>query len=903
MSAIPDAAVTFLLENIKQAVSYYGSLIVNAQSNVLELQRQLEDLKRVMSDFSRYNHDSDVVKGVVKDIKDIIHEAEDAVDVFVVYAAEQKARNWMEKLYHKATDYPKKLVEVGESMNGISKRIQKIQQDGIQNGIKLLDHQAIINLSQPDDTASTEGGGKKEPEVEQENVIGFDDATKEVQGLLTEGPEELEIVTIVGMLGLGKTTLATKVFKDPKVDYEFMIQNFVYVSKEYKKKEVLLKILESVTDPTEHASKGEKDLEKLVCQELSGKQYLIVLDDIWEPADWDDLKGAFPKNNKRCRVLITTRHKTVAKRANPNKDPYELQFLPMDKSLELLDWKIFKGNKCPQHLQDFETKIAEKCDGLPLALVVLAGILVNDPDSVELWSTVAESVKDYIAKKMTETGKVLGLMYKHLPNELKLCFLYLGLFREDFEIPVWKLVRLWIAEGLIQKDGGHNLEFVAEKFVEELVSRNLVMVGKRRSNGKIQTCRMHDTLRDFCKTAAEEENLFEEITEKNLNVFLSGDPTKLDKYRRICINNISVKDYLSSKSLYGKHVRSFLTFVDQETLLDLKCGPQIPKTFKLLRVLEAESLIFQRYPIDMPTLILLKYLAISVTFENLPESMSGLRNLETLIVRTTNSPNLSIKWDIWKKMPQFKHLHTNASTTFPSPSCGRDQNGGGEIQTLSTISPESCREEVFKRSPRLRKLGIFGRVAELFDANGNSDVFGYLSGLKHLQNLKLLNDNVELKLKRLPMERYFPRMLMKLTLQKTFLEWKEMSILGKLEFLEVLKLKEFAFEGVRWDTEKDSFKRLKHLHIGRTDLAYWAWEPQGFHFPELRSLKLMGCYKLEELPKGLAEIPNLQSLALHSTHRTASVKARMILTMKLRSAPEKGSKNKKFNLSIYPPEY
>ncbi|CAI9105449.1 OLC1v1004374C1 [Oldenlandia corymbosa var. corymbosa] len=543
MSAVPEAAVTFLLQNISQVVAYYGSLIGNARSNVFELQRQLEELKRVMNDFSKYDHDSDVVKGVVKDIRDIIYEAEDAVDTFVLVVAAQKARNWVEKLYHKATVYPRQLVRIGESMKIISEKIQRIQDKGIQDGLQLLHHQAILKLSQPDDDSAFSEGEVKEPEVEQENVIGFDEAAQTVQELLTEGAEKLEVISIVGMLGLGKTTLATKVFKDSKVDYEFMIRKFVYVSREYKKKEVLLKMLESVTD-------------------------------------------------------------------------------------------------------------------------------------------------------------------------------------------------------------------------------------------------VNENMRDL----------------------------KLEQYRRLCINNINVMDYLSGRNLSGKRVRSFLTFVERETLVDPKYIPRIPAIFKLLRVLEAQSLIFARCP------------------------------------------------DI---------------------------------------------SEVFEWSPKLRKLGIRGKVATLFNTSGHSEVFGYLRRLNYFRNLKLLNDVVDSPLSSLPMERCFPQKLMRLTLEKTLLEWKEMSILGKLEFLEVLKLKEYAFKGMRWDAEKDGFKNLKHLHIGRTDLVLWVWESQGEHFQNLGSLQLMGCFKLEDLPKGLADIHHLQSITLHSSNSKAAAKARKIQVLKLEAQQKHENANKSFTnlkLSIYPPD-
>ncbi|CAI9115177.1 OLC1v1016015C1 [Oldenlandia corymbosa var. corymbosa] len=341
---VPEAAVTFLLENISQALQHYYHLIGDARGNVAELQQQLEELKSVMNDFSRYNHDSEIVEGVVKDIKAVIFEAEDAVDTFLLYAGAQKARSWLERAYHQITDYPKKLLEVGEKMRRVSEKIKVINQDGVNRGIQLLQHQAAIKLIQDDDKTAF----KEAPKVEEQHVIGFDGAAETVQKLLTEGPEQLEMSMI---------------------------------------------------------------------------------------------------------------------RTLENADPYKLDFLTLENSPELLNRKIFQGNECPKHLQDYETRIAEKCAGLLLALVAIAGIIVNDPESNDLWSNVVHSVKDYISREIEETSKVIELMFKHWPNKLKLCFLCLGLFREDFEIPTWKLIRLLIAEGLIKQERYLNMEYVAFKGV------------------------------------------------------------------------------------------------------------------------------------------------------------------------------------------------------------------------------------------------------------------------------------------------------------------------------------------------------------------------------------------------------------------------------------------------------
>ncbi|CAI9096253.1 OLC1v1032351C2 [Oldenlandia corymbosa var. corymbosa] len=688
--SVPDAAVGFLLENLSQTLTYNHHLIVDAKENVQTLRQELETLKGLMKDYKKYNHDSDYLKELVNEIRNIVDEAEDAVDTYLVQAAVQKSQTWIKKAFH-IFDYPKKLRDVGLQIEKVSTKIRDMNQDKVRNGFEVLQHQAIARLNQ------TPAANKEAPTVEEEHVVGFDGAAEA----------------------------------------------------EYEKREVLLKILSSFAHLTDEVNKmSDEQLEKYVYNQLEGKQYLIVLDDIWEKEDWNILKRAFPNNDKRCRVLITTRHVKVAEYANPRGEYYKLDFLPFDKSQELLRWKVFENNCCPDELQEYEVKILEKCDGLPLAIVVIA---------------------------------------------------------------------------------------------------------------------------------------------------------ELDTYRRLCINNVNVPEYISER-ISGKRVRSFLTFAKEETTVELNLVSSIPRAFKLLRVLEMQSLIFTRFPAELCNLVLLKYVAISSNFSSLPPAMSCMWNMQTLIVNTT-SRRLEIKADI-RNMPQLRHLHTNASTTlFFDPKHHKSREDafiGKNLQTLSTISPESCKREIFEMTPKIKKLGICGTLSKLFKVSGESSLFGSLRKLESLENLKLLNDDITSTLYSLPSEKSFPKQLSKLTLQNTLLGWSEMSTLGKLEKLEVLKLKDNAFQGKLWQTEKGGFLRLKHLYIGRTDLV--SWEASVDHFPKLRSLELNNCDKLKAFPHGLADIPTLQMVVLHCTNPSVASTARRLQVLKLAQA-QKSNKNSGFKLSIYPPEH
>ncbi|KAF3643405.1 hypothetical protein FXO37_22025 [Capsicum annuum] len=230
-------------------------------------------------------------------------------------------------------------------------------------------------------------------------------------------------------------------------------------------------------------------------------------------------------------------------------------------------------------------------------------------------------------------------------------------------------------------------------------------------------------------------------------------------------------------------------------------------------------------------------------------------NLETLIVHTTYPDStFEVKVDIWSMM-RLRHLHINAPTKLPPPSASISKEREWNIQTLSVIAPQSCTSEVFTRARNLRKLAIRGQVFSLSDNIASR--LSELAMLKRLEKLKLVNDDQDdSRVITLPVMVFMlPNTLRKLTLSNTRLNWRDMTKLGPLESLEVLKLSENAFNGEFWEPEIGSFARLQVLWIEKTDL-----QASRHNFPRLKRLVLIFCEHLEEAPQGLADIPNLQEM-------------------------------------------
>ncbi|XP_051115953.1 putative late blight resistance protein homolog R1B-16 [Andrographis paniculata] len=885
-----DAAVEFLLENLKQLLLYHVDLIKGTKDQVEKLERELRFFRAFLRDTSRKSRKHGGFQELVREIRDVVYEAEDIIDRFVTDAAVLKSQN----RFRRVLNNPVSLLDTARKVEHISVRVREIYGD--KNKLDL----ATV------DAGDRDNDKPEAPVIREDNVVGFEDEASTLIGYLHEKTDELDVISVVGMPGLGKTTLAMKIFRDKAIQYEFPTRIWVYVSQEFTKKDIYLTILKKVINATteDMHRKNDDELAQMVCEHLEKGKFLIVMDDVWTTQDWDKIQVALPKSNGAGKVLITSRHREVAQHANLQRTPHDLRFLNQEESWLLLQYEVFGKPDCPNELAVLGKDIAEQCGGLPLALVVIGGILVKKICTTDdmrakrdAWQKVSNSVRAYLEEDQEgRMEKIIGLSYDKLPYDMKACFLYLGMFPEDFEIPVWALIRMWIAEGFIRRKEGLSLEETAENYLDELINRNLVRADKRRPDGRVKTCRIHDMLHDFCKREAgsETENFLQEI--KVTSEGIDPPVTRVPNLRRICAHSNPVK--FLSETPTGPRVRSFVSFTREETSLPLENSSAIPVAYKLLRVLDVQPIKFEKIPRDMFQLVHLRYVALSFNSSILPAHFAKLWNIETLIVNTSSS-TLDIRAEIWK-MSQLRHLKTNASANLLKvEESGKE---GEKLQTLGTISPESCTEKVFERARNLKKLGIRGHLALLLGSKPVS--FNNLVRLSSLEKLKLLNDvsgspGLESRLHSLPSPYQFPPNLKSLTLSKTFLDWGQMYILGLLENLRVLKLKEKAFMGRVWEAKDGGFRSLEVLHIGRTNLAIW--EASDHHYPSLRRLELHNCEELKEIPLGLANIRNFQMLDLFRSNHDAVACAYKIHDAKELNNKQQDIKDCNFNLSIFPP--
>ncbi|KAI3455516.1 hypothetical protein Pfo_012179 [Paulownia fortunei] len=754
--------------------------------------------------------------------------------------------NNLEKLYQD-------LQNVVDEVDSIVEEVMKIMKSQKIEDLQLSNYSADVG------SPRTAPGGKT-------TMVGFDEDLMEIKAQLCGGSSKLQTIPMVGMGGIGKTTLASNTFYDPLIAYHFHIRAWITIKQHYNMREILLGLLSSVTTITEKLSREMEDgLAECLYKCLKGRKYLIVLDDIWSTQAWDDVKMLFPDDHNGSRIILTTRLVDVAVYANSFGHFHQIQFLNEEQSWNLLREKVFAKECCPPELEEIGKLIAKNCQGLPLSIVVVAGLLSKVNRTRYHWENIARDVSSAVTENDEHfSSKILSLSYNQLPHHLKACFLYLGGFPEDYQIPVFKLISLWVAEGFLKPMGSKSLEEVAEEYLEDLVKRSLVLVTKNRSNGKLKFCGIHDLLRDLCIRKARDENF--------LHV-MDGIQESIENKRRLCFSKFVEWYHFKNANTTSSPVRSIFccSYNDRVT------------GFRLLRVLDVLEVIFESFPVEILQLFHLRYLAFTSGFIRnctLPPSLPKLQNLQTLIVGSpesfrTSDPMLAAPLPIWK-MPQLRHLvFLNITlSSFPFPAGTEDEFPVLEnLQTLSRVRNLRFTNKAIEMIPNLKKLKV------LYTGKSRTQRSEYdLNNLVHLHQLETLNlkfqPSSDWWRDPLPVSFGIPLKLKKLTLSGCGLSWKDMTIIGSLVNLEVLKLLNLSVMGREWEPVEGEFPRLKFLLMEWLDLKYWLAE--NTHFPNLECLIIRHCSVLEDIPSGIGEIPTLQVIEVDDSEMAAD-SAKLIL--------------------------
>ncbi|GMP41436.1 hypothetical protein CsSME_00011534 [Camellia sinensis var. sinensis] len=536
--------------------------------------------------------------------------------------------------------------------------------------------------------------------IHEPRICGRDKEKKEIIDFLLSSESsdsKVGVIPIVGMGGLGKTTLARMVYNDEVVNKNFDLKAWVCVSDEFDILRISKVILESITSES-CESKELNQVQVQLKQNLVGKKILIVLDDVWDKKynDWNVLKSPFNHGAPGSKIIVTTRDGDVASSMGTVQN-HLLQHLSEDDC-----WSVFAqhafGNRSMDanpNLVSIGRKIVGKCKGLPLAARTLGGLLRCKKRDNE-WENVLNSKIWDLTEQGIEILPALRLSYHHLPTHLKRCFAYCSILPKDYEFEEEELVFLWLAEGLLQQQNGKKqMEDLGVEYFRELQSRSFFQPS---SGGESSKFVMHDLINDLAQSVA------------GYTCFRLEEDKLKDQEQCRKLKSARHSSYMQSSFDTIKKFETFYEAENVRTFLPLSLSKSrhfyltsnvplylLPK-MKRLRVLSLIGYqIGELIPKSIGDLKHLRYLNFSYTgIRIVPESLGTLYNLQTLMLR--GCPEL-------RKLPMdmgnlinLRHLDM-----IDSNSIEEMPRGIGKLTSLQTLSNFIVMKD--NNGSRIRELG------------------------------------------------------------------------------------------------------------------------------------------------------------------------------------------------------
>ncbi|KAG6682715.1 hypothetical protein I3842_13G156200, partial [Carya illinoinensis] len=803
---------------------------------------ELDKLKNTVSTIQAVLLDAEEQWAVNREVKDwleklkyVVYDADDLLDGFSTDSLlrEMMTQDKMAKkvrIFFSKSNQPVYNLKMRHKIKAIRQKLDAIANDRTFH----LEERPVeigVRARKRDDTHSYVLAAK---------VTGREDDKKEIIKRLLSDSENVGILPITGIGGLGKTTLAQFIFNDEEIDKHFQLKMWACVSESFEVEKVVGKILESVTKKKSEIA-GMDTLVHNLREKIGGKKYLLVLDDVWneDVKKWDDLKVLLEVGASGSRILITTRSKKVAQIVDFFAE-YSLQCLDERESWCLFKQVAFENGQEPVNSRKVEVgkEIVEKCLGVPLVIKTIGRLLSLEIEAG--WFSFENNKQPKI--KANDILPTLFFFFFFFTTELKQCFAYCSIFPKDYVMEKSKLINLWIAQGFIKPSNQNEcLEDVGHDYFMDLLWRSFFQEAEMDDWGNVFTIKMHDLMHDLAMSEAGSLITRLESEEK-----IIGD----QKTRHVSVvGNIDFSSVIPTSSSSASKIRTLLCLGEFNNLHEYSSTSceAIFSSLKFLRVLGLHGRQLDLVPSSMCMLKHLRDLDLSGNgkIEKLLDSISRLQNLYTL--RLSGCTRLKELPRGITKLVNLRHLYNDGcySLTYMPHGLGQLTN----LQTLSKfVVCSNSGPEDGGRLSELNRLNSLGGELEIWDLRHDGDDFaldykGNLKAKEHLQVLYLWCST------------------------ENIYAFDEMALEGLEPHPNLKKLEINVYGGVRVPMWLLSLTNLVDLKLSASSST-----PIAFSSPPLSKLKRIYLYQIEDLETlPVQNLISLQQLTIADCQRLKSL--------------------------------